>query len=135
MEPKKLLLRWTGSEYRVSEPNIDTCHIYLADDPAIVQSLAIASAAREAGLVDEQGRFRKILGTLPITADGCVAGLNCTLWRWNRPAQEMMRMELFHADRRSHLIEPIPSRATICVDLCYSTRSAAEAAKGGGDAQ
>lgn len=33
-----------------------------------------ANECRERGFIDEAGNVRKVLGTLPLTADGCVIG-------------------------------------------------------------
>jgi NTP pyrophosphatase (non-canonical NTP hydrolase) len=48
------------------------------------KQLAAANATVEkckaAGFIDEQGNVRKVLGTLPITADNCIVGSNCTIW-------------------------------------------------------
>ncbi len=100
-----------------------------ADDPAIVRDLAIASAAREAGMVDEQGNFRKILGTLPITADGCVVGFGAEVWH------------NYYGGPPSKFRSPKPVCDSTAwesgprFEHCYSTRSAAEAAKGGGECE
>ena len=79
---------------------------------------AIASAAREAGMVDEVGRFRKILGTLPVTADGCVVGNHV--------------VSVYYIDKRGKVRESLMLNRSFREPV-YSTRSAAEAAKGGGD--
>lgn len=97
----------------------EVADIMSQDDPAIVQALAIASAAREAGMVDEHGRFRKILGTLPITADGCVVGNHV--------------VSVYYIDKRGKVRESLMLNRSFREPV-YSTRSAAEAAKGGGDA-
>jgi hypothetical protein len=100
---------------------------YAIDDPAIVEALAIAQAARDAGMVDEHGRFRKILGTLPITADGCVVGENAMVWFYDDDdrltSADVVSIEADNNEDRFHLYGRD----------CYSTRSAAEAAKGGGE--
>lgn len=79
-EPKRFTIRWRDGMYRVSDPTLpDEVHAYRADDPAIVQALAIRKACADAGLLDDNGNLRKIVGTLPITADGAIIGLvsNC----------------------------------------------------------
>jgi len=36
--------------------------------------------ARRAGLLNEHGEVRKVLGTLPLTADGCVLGFGAAVF-------------------------------------------------------
>jgi len=36
--------------------------------------------APQGHIIDEDGVVRKVLGTLPMTADGCVIGQNSDLW-------------------------------------------------------
>jgi len=80
-EPKRFTVRWRDGSYRVSDPTLpDEVHAYHADDPAIVQALAVRKACHEAGLLDEHGNLRKIIGTLPVTADGCVVGHGAKVW-------------------------------------------------------
>lgn len=103
---------------------------------------AIASAAREAGMVDETGRFRKILGTLPVTADdvivlpGAKVWPRADLWIFNDEFNENWTPDEESAEVKLTLA----SDAELDdwdVTTCYSTpdaaRSAAEAAKGGGE--
>lgn len=49
------------------------------NDPAYQRMVANNAALAKAGLLDENGNLRKIIGTLPVTADGCAIGLggNC----------------------------------------------------------
>lgn len=109
-------------------------------DHALVQALAIASAAREAGMVDEHGRFRKVLGTLPITADGCVVGEGVVLYHPEEPYEASLPAECNSVffDTEYAGAEGDAVGGWRDVRLCYSNheaaRSAAEAAKGGGDA-
>jgi hypothetical protein len=100
---------------------------------------AIAQAAREAGLVGENGRFRKILGSLPITADGCVLGDDAEVWWRDTPRMEP-KMAMTDAVRKLWDGLGGGRRHPICYavrpsSVVYSTRSAAEAAKGAPDAQ
>lgn len=72
---------------------------------------AIEKAAREAGFLDADGNVRRVLGTLPLTADGCVIG------------DEAVVVDLWgdvHIVYASH------------EDPIFSTTQAAEAARGGG---
>lgn len=41
---------------------------------------ATIAACKEAGFIDAEGRVRKVLGTLPVTEDGCVIGHRATVW-------------------------------------------------------
>ena len=71
-----------------------------------------AAAAVPAGCVrDDNGVVRKVLGTLPVTADNMIAGSAASLW-W-----------LDHTTVVQH-VSVLPIR----VDDCYSTREAAQAA-------
>jgi hypothetical protein len=40
----------------------------------------MVEGAKAAGFIDDKGEVRKVLGTLPLTADGMVAGMKCELW-------------------------------------------------------
>jgi hypothetical protein len=91
---------------------------YAIDDPAIIEALAIAQAARDAGLV-ENGKLRTILGQVSVTADGAIVGHH--------------HATVYYIDRRGNVKSSTLYHRGIAKD-CYSTRSAAEAAKGGGDA-
>jgi hypothetical protein len=126
MEPKTFRLIWRDDYYLVSEPNIDTCDVVRIDDPAIVSALAIDHAAREAGLVDEHGNLRKIIGTLPMTKDGCVIGQEASVWFFDDDGRLTSALtaavEANNDDDRYHLFG----------HDCYSTSEAAERAAGGG---
>ena len=54
------------------------------DDPAIVQAIAVRKACHEAGLLDEHGNLRKIVGTLPISKDGAVVGDGAVTYWYNK---------------------------------------------------
>jgi len=59
-EPKRFTIRWRDGMYRVSDPTLpDEVHAYRADDPAIVQALAVRKACHEAGLLDEHAHHWK----------------------------------------------------------------------------
>ena len=68
-----------------------------------------------------------VLGTLPMTADGCIIGYGCTLWYrlshtlWYRSSQEIGPDQI--VDMRH---QPIKA-----MEPSYSTREAAEAARKG----
>ncbi len=92
--------------------------LFRADDPAIVQALAVRKACHEAGLLDEHGNLRRIIGTLPVTADGCVVGNQWSPIYYVDAVGKARESCLYH-------------RGVKKADVCYSTRSAAERAAGG----
>ena len=47
---------------------------------SIIALREIVDQCRAAGFIDDAGNVRKVLGTLPLTADGMVAGAGCELW-------------------------------------------------------
>ena len=47
---------------------------------SVIALRAIVDQCRAAGFIDDAGNVRKVLGTLPLTADGMVAGAGCELW-------------------------------------------------------
>ncbi len=92
---------------------------------------AIAQAARDAGLVVD-GKLRTILGTLEQTEDGCIIGAGARLWlmlpREGKPDVPAVFTVFNTVVMQPDDYKPRNNRG-------WSTRSAAEAAKGGGDAQ
>ena len=91
----------------------------------------IATALRDAARVPEgcvrtaDGVDRKVLGTLPITADGCVPGLGASV-SWPGYGEEYV----YDGHVRYSLVwaASIPVESSTPVRDCYSTREAAEAA-------
>jgi hypothetical protein len=73
-------------------------------------------------MLDERGEVRRVLGTLPLTADGCVIGVGYDEPLWREPV-------CGEIERRW---------ASVAIDNIdpeyrwYSTPQAAEAARGGG---
>ena len=97
---------------------------------------ATVDQCRAAGFIDDAGNVRKVLGTLPLTADGCVATINgtyytppdgdpdgiCGMAAWaegNAPVGRRLgfRVSYLGADRTWNSNE------------CYSTREMAESAR------
>jgi hypothetical protein len=92
-------------------------------------------------IIDDQGNVRKVLGTLPITADGCVVGFPPGfggLWRVPYEHGGGGRIEQCNPMHMSY------DQASRCIEVtggqwsginrhpvggCYSTRAAAEAAR------
>jgi hypothetical protein len=109
---------------------------YAIDDPAIVEALAIAQAARDAGMVDEHGRFRKILGTLPITADGVVVvpSEDAEAWHPDETGAGYYERDTGRCEWSIRRDDGGYDYRCRPIEDCYSTRSAAEAAKGSSDA-
>lgn len=110
----------------------------------------IADAARKAGLVVD-GKLRTILGTLPVTADGCVIGSDYELFGLFDPGTESKHMKkpyiipaFSHHPIDLQKVHRLQPGGEYIIDMTgigyrwigfYATREAAEAAKGGGDAQ
>lgn len=62
--------------------------LFRADDPAIVQALAVRKACHEAGLLDADGNLRKIVGKPVLTADGHLILHGGTVWRARRDSED-----------------------------------------------
>lgn len=103
---------------------------------------SIIRAAYSAGFIDDECNVLRVLGKLPITADGCVIPSFSELWFIDRHATKNADGDYFPAVARAM---PTPTTAVdgnltfrashgmdVCwVSECYSTREAAEAAKKG----
>ena len=90
-------------------------------------ALLAASRPREGFIRTHEGEDLRVLGTLPVTADGCVAGDGAKLWTTEGAEWKVYTF----ASEDPAPIEFDPSCGT---DELYSTREAASAAKGVGDA-
>jgi hypothetical protein len=80
-------------------------------------------------IIDDQGNVRKVLGTLPITADGCVIGKKAYLWGIfpglkGRDDDKPMRV----CYKPCPIMDP--DQYTDGPTQMFSTRAAAEAARG-----
>ena len=71
-------------------------------------------------IIDDAGEVRRVLGTLPLTKDGCVVGVESQVWFSAYGGTEILS-SIIHDSRKGWLQSPV----------CYSTREAAEAAKEG----
>lgn len=71
------------------------------------------------------GRDVKVLGTLPLTKDGCVVGNHAELWIWDCEPIKLRADNIGATDVHG-------DDAFYEAGECYSTRAAAEAARGGG---
>ena len=111
---------------------------FYADDRAIVQALAVRKACHDAGLLDEHGNLRRIIGTLPVTADGVIFGLWCNCYATHegdllecgpigiRDDDDGVGVVVTLRDVSGYEHEREPQQL-------YSTREAAERAAGGTD--
>jgi len=54
----------------------EACEMIDALEAKVRELEATLAACKKAGFIDENGNVRKVLGTLPVTADGCLLGLN-----------------------------------------------------------
>lgn len=70
-------------------------------------------------IIDDQGVVRRVLGTLPVTADGCVVGDGCTVFREDANYEKMNRPRFYEFDVGRN-------RTRVAT---WSSREAAEAAK------
>ena len=78
-------------------------------------------AAPPGHIIDDAGVVRKVVGTLPITADGCVANIGSFVWntdQWSNHGKVHMREDDTVGAYFGTQWRPI--------DVCYSTREAAE---------
>lgn len=93
---------------------------------AISAALLAASRPGEGMIRTHEGKDLRLLGTLPVTADGCVAGIDAEVW--TRPWGG--------APEKNHVRTEVPGNpwcGSIPALHCFSTREAASAAKGVGD--
>ena len=71
-------------------------------------------------IIDDAGVVRKVLGTLPVTADGVVVGTSARVW-FNAYGGTQIISAVIEDSRKGWLMSP----------WCWSTKEAAEAAKEG----
>lgn len=92
----------------------------------------IVRDCHRAGFVTDAGEVRKVLGTLPITADGAIAGHGGIVWPafLTGPDDEGGKVQYAIIDSYDggRLIEGDEA----CIGMCYSTKAAAEAGRGEG---
>lgn len=92
----------------------------------------IIRKAHAAGFVTDDGEVRAVIGTLPVTADGYVVAHGTELWTIEAGQVYRGRDDCW-CYAWFDTIPPTPdSSYRRPYNLCYSTRAAAEAAKGGG---
>lgn len=99
----------------------DEFYAYIEDaERNTARALADARKAPPGHIIDDHGVVRRVLGTLPVTADGCVVGNgHQPLW-WRTAAGRLASSD------ETYMIE------TCCggIKYAYSTAEAAESAKG-----
>lgn len=104
---------------------------------AEIVAIALAASRPAPGyLRASEGADMRLLGTLPVTADGCVVGIGAELWcnaeehgvfQWGSPPWvETSDAGWVFIDRDG---------ADVAPQFMYSTRTAAESAKGGHHAE
>jgi hypothetical protein len=91
----------------------------------IAQALAEVRA-EYAAFADENGKPRKVLGTLPVTADGCIVGFTATLW-----VNDVGDIKSGIADMPGWTEEEGSDSAFWPFHECYSNKAAALAAQEG----
>ena len=91
-----------------------------AMEAAIVRALQAARTPPAGHIIDDAGEVRKVLGTLPVTADGCVIGTNATVFGLWTPQ---------YSDGETSVTCSKTSGVVCAPHACWSTRKAAEAAK------
>ena len=89
--------------------------------PIVERHIAAALTIPHGHVRDEHGVDRKVLGTLPLTEDGCVCGIGGTIYINSIVQKQVVACEVRDV-RFGWLTSPV----------CYSTREAALAAKVGG---
>lgn len=90
---------------------------------AIVRALQAARTPPPGHIIDDAGVVRKVMGTLPMTADGCVVGDAAHLWTNNAGEVNALRADAIGATEFGEDGDFYEAAE------CYSTREAAEAAK------
>ncbi len=108
--------------------NYRTVGAAMYDEPRERLCLAIAAALAAARAVPE-GYVRvgttdhRLLGTLPMTADGCAIGEACTVWHEDANWETMRRPQFCEREIR---------RGPAPLSRCYSSLAAATAARDAG---
>ena len=106
--------------------------------PQLIEAVRILRECKAAGFVTAEGEVRKVLGTLPLTADGCVAEYGRTYWCWcHVPVFD--GTSVGPSSWRIDVVEKTLESCDPCEEYigdytkyppaCYSTREAAEAAR------
>ena len=100
-----------------------------AMESAIVRALQAARTPPPGHIIDDAGVVRKVLGVLPVTADGCVAAPGGVIW-------PQLLIDNDEGGRVAWSLYDICTGDTCddgewLADKCWSTKDAAEAAKEG----
>lgn len=83
------------------------------------RKIELRKAAPYGYVIDDQGVVRLVLGSLPLTMDGCLAGYGAVVY--HESGAKWHQYLVASDTHRSH---------ELVAGQCYSTRAAAEAAKG-----
>lgn len=86
----------------------------------VAQALSAAATAPAGNVIDDKGVVRRVLGTLPVTADGCVIGQHADVWFTDDDG----------VIRNAEVTPPVADSGESSYFLyghdCYSTRESAE---------
>jgi hypothetical protein len=86
---------------------------------------ATIEKCKAAGFIDDKGEVRKVLGTLPTTADNHIVGANCTIWHPKHGAC-VCRSDVDSGCWATAIDPHSPARGELfLVEECYSTAEAA----------
>ena len=95
---------------------------------------ATIAACKEAGFIDAEGRVRKVLGTLPLTADNCIAGFppgTGGLW-YKMPSGHVMQTDprrMVYEQSSRCVLTWLAGYGDVLVSACYSTSADAREAQ------
>lgn len=105
----------------------------IASDKFAAMQATIA-ACKAAGFIDAEGRVRKVLGTLPLTADNCIAGFppgTGGLW-YKMPSGHVMQTDprrMVYEQSARCVLTWLDGYGDVLVSACYSTPAAAKEAQ------
>ena len=95
---------------------------------------ATIAACKDAGFIDAEGRVRKVIGTLPLTADNCIAGFppgTGGLW-YKMPSGHVMQTDprrMVYEQSSRCVLTWLAGYGDVLVSACYSTPAAAREAQ------
>lgn len=115
----------------IVESFMDQCNVESCED-RIVRALQQARTPPPGHIIDDQGVVRRVLGTLVLTADGCVWAHGAKVY-WHEDPHEQS-LENINDDIAFFEEHGTDADGEVCgtwekVSQCYSTRESAEAAK------
>lgn len=110
-------------------PDVEPIPLFASD--ANKQLTEIITACRDAGFVDKNGKVRKVLGTLVLTADGCVVGEKAIVYWHEDPYEascETLNTNLAFFEDHAMDATGEPCGNWERIEVCYSTEEAARQA-------